>query len=303
MYHHPYTSEAFENTAFRQRTKTVETEIDPDGHDWDNGKITKPAACEEAGEKTYTCRNDKRHTKTEEIEAPGHDWGNWKVTAEADETSAGERIRVCKNDPSHVEKETIPALGISGTLLATFAAESDRELELTWTKVYGAAGYDVFFGKCSAKKYKNVKTVKTRALRRYTVKKLSPGKSYKAYVKAYILKGGKKQYVRTSPSVHVFTSGGTKKYTNPKGISLKPKTAKLKTGGTLIIGAKVSKLSKKKKLATHVALLRYKSSDKKVAAVNAKGTIRAVGKGTCSIYVYTTNGFFKTVKVTVEQIR
>ena len=38
-------------------------------HDWDEGVITTPATCAAAGEKTYTCRNDSTHTKTEEIPA------------------------------------------------------------------------------------------------------------------------------------------------------------------------------------------------------------------------------------------
>ncbi|MCR5685520.1 MAG: hypothetical protein K6G81_08915 [Lachnospiraceae bacterium] len=42
------------------------------------------------------------------------------------------------------------------------------------------------------------------------------------------------------------------------------------------------------------------SSNKKVTTVSKDGTITAVGKGTCYIYVYTKNGYAKKVKVTVK---
>ena len=41
-------------------------------HDWDEGYISKEAKCTEKGEKTYTCKNNSKHTYTEEIPAKGH---------------------------------------------------------------------------------------------------------------------------------------------------------------------------------------------------------------------------------------
>ena len=46
--------------------------------------------------------------------------------------------------------------------------------------------------------------------------------------------------------------------------------------------------------------IRYESSNKKVAKVSAKGTITAVKKGSCKVYVYAQNGVMKTVSVTVK---
>ena len=82
------------------------------GHDWDESVVTTEATCEEPGVRTYTCKNDKSHTKTEEIAAPGHDWGDWVTTVEPTETADGTEERVCKNDPAHVETRTIPAITI-----------------------------------------------------------------------------------------------------------------------------------------------------------------------------------------------
>ncbi len=43
-------------------------ELDQDVHDWDEGEITTPATCARKGIKTYTCKNDSKHTYTEEVE-------------------------------------------------------------------------------------------------------------------------------------------------------------------------------------------------------------------------------------------
>lgn len=41
------------------------------GHDWDEGVVTKEPAATEEGKKTYTCKRDSTHTRTETIPATG----------------------------------------------------------------------------------------------------------------------------------------------------------------------------------------------------------------------------------------
>ena len=79
-------------------------------HDWDDGVVTKPATCAETGVKTFTCKNDSSHTKTEEIpiDENAHDWTEWTVTKQPTETEDGERQRSCKNHPDVIETEVIP---------------------------------------------------------------------------------------------------------------------------------------------------------------------------------------------------
>ena len=48
------------------------------------------------GEKTFTCRRDKAHVKTEEIAAKGHSFGKWKTLRQPDEEQEGLQERVCK---------------------------------------------------------------------------------------------------------------------------------------------------------------------------------------------------------------
>ena len=61
-------------------------------------------------------------------------------------------------------------------------------------------------------------------------------------------------------------------------------------------------MKKNKKLMpkSHVATLRYLTSNKKVATVSKSGKITARGKGSCVIYVFAHNGVSKQVKVTVN---
>ena len=48
-------------------------EYDPLGHAWDEGVVTTAATCTETGVKTFTCKNDASHTRTETISALSHD--------------------------------------------------------------------------------------------------------------------------------------------------------------------------------------------------------------------------------------
>ena len=51
----------------------AETAVAALGHDWNNGRVTREATCEEDGTKTFTCKHDSSHTRTETIPATGHD--------------------------------------------------------------------------------------------------------------------------------------------------------------------------------------------------------------------------------------
>jgi uncharacterized protein YjdB len=71
-------------------------------------------------------------------------------------------------------------------------------------------------------------------------------------------------------------------------------------GKTATIKATVKLENEKKKAIKHEPLLRYTTSNKKVATVTKSGKIKAKGKGTCKIYVISNNGMTKAVKVTVK---
>lgn len=195
-----------------------------------------------------------------------------------------------------------PAAKVSGTLLAKMTAKGKSSLVLTWSKVKGAEGYDIFFNKCGKQAPKKVKTIRGNKTFKWTKKSLKTKKAYKAVVKAYVMKNGKKKYVRTSPMVHAYTSGGTSKYTNAKGVTVKKTSVSLKAGKIYKVKASVTKLQKGKKLMPtgHAPKLRYVSSNKKVATVSKSGKVTAKNKGSCKVYVIAVNGASKAVKVTVK---
>ena len=63
-----------ENNHWKEYT-CCHVRADEESHQWDDGKITTPATCTTAGEKTFTCTVCNR-TKTETVSATGHSWSD-----------------------------------------------------------------------------------------------------------------------------------------------------------------------------------------------------------------------------------
>ena len=202
--------------------------------------------------------------------------------------------------------EAKPKAKQTGVLIAKVTAKGKKGIVISWNKVKGAKGYDIFLARCDGKEgtkgMKKVKTVKAGKTLKWTKTGLKKKTAYKAYVKAYTVKSGKKKYIKTSPLTHSYTSGVSKKYSNAKTLTVNKKKVTLKKGKTFRIKGKVTKVKKSKKLmpATHVPTLRYISDNKKVATVSKAGKITAKAKGTCRIYVYAHNGVHKTIEITVK---
>ena len=238
-------------------------------HTWDAGTVTKAATKDVEGMKTYTCT-------------------------------------VC----NATKTETIPKLKpttpkISNTPTAKMKA-GKTSMTISWNKIQGADGYDIFFAPCNKNDKKNtcknVKSISGNNTFKWTNSGLKKGTAYKSYVKAYVMRDGKKTYISTSPVMHAYTGGGNKKYTNAKSVTVKKKKVSLKKGKTYKIKAKVNKLKKGKRLMPkgHAPKLRYLTSDSSVATVSKKGKITAKGSGTCTITVFAHNGVSKNIKVTVK---
>ena len=224
---------------------------------------------------------------------------------------ASKLFEVATSVPEEPEKTADPSKekeSIGGLLIPQLKAKGKNSMILTWNKVQGAAGYDVFFGACDGKggkhtkSLKNVKTVKAGKKLKYTKKGLKKQKAYSAYVKAFVWENGKKKYISTSEKVHTFTSGGNAKCSNPKSISVKKTKISLKKKKTYQIRAEVILQNPKKKgiPKKHAPALRYASSNSKIAAVSRTGKITAKGKGSCSVYVYAANGVRKVLSVKVK---
>ena len=237
---------------------------------------------------------------------PTHTWEPWEITKEPTATQDGEMQRTCKPSGLHVEKKSVPKLSPAEPLLAKMTSKGAKKMNISWTKVDGADGYDIFFARCKrngkSSSYKLAKSVKDAGTLKWTKSGLKKRSSYKAYVKAYTLSDGEKKYISTSPVVHAYTSGGTKRFTNPKSVKVDKTSVKLSQDKTYKIKASVKKMKKSKRLitGTHAPKLRYLSSDKNIATVDSSGIITAKATGSCKIYVFAANGVRKTLNVTVE---
>ena len=191
-----------------------------------------------------------------------------------------------------------------GRLKVRSVNQTKTSITLEWSKLDGVDGYLVYGNRCntSTKTYKYKKLATITNGRTWTHKNLKKGTFYKYIVKAYKIVDGKKVVTDTSVSIHVITQGS--KYGIAKSVSVtkignKKNVSKitLKKGKTAQITAK--EIKKDKKIRHHRNLC-YESSNTAVATVTPEGLLQAVGKGTCTIWVYAQNGVYAALTVTVK---
>ena len=202
-----------------------------------------------------------------------------------------------------VAKPANPIQGVSGTLLAAMRSSGHHNLTFSWNRIQNADGYDVFLARCNGTHhYTRVLSLKGGNALKGKVKGLKKHTAYKGLVKAYTMVNGQKHYVRTSPAIRAYTTGGSKTITNPKSVKIGTTKVTLNKGKTYTIKAKVKKLKKGKKLIGkgHIPKVRYISSNTSIATVTGAGKVIAVSKGTCTVYAFAANGVHKAVSVTVR---
>ena len=223
--------------------------------------------------------------------------------AEADLAKANEAAAAAAAATSEASKAA-NALALNSKLKVT---QTGKKINVSWGAVEGADEYRVYVQYCGKKfASKATKTVDGNtvsvSINKLSGKALKLTKNFKIYVAAYKTINGKKTRVGKTITAHIVGRKNSK-YTNAKSITIKSDTElTLTVGGSSKIKAKTNLVDKKKKQLTnaHAKQFRYKTSDKSVATVTSKGNIKAVGKGTCTIYVYSRNGLTKEVKVTVQ---
>ena len=182
-----------------------------------------------------------------------------------------------------------------GLLKAKTTKITKKSVTVKWNKVKNADGYIVYGAKCGAKsKYKVLKVVSGKTTS-YTQKKLKKGTYYKYNIVAFKSINGAKVTTAVSKKIHATTLGG--KYGVAKAVKVNKTKATIKKGKTFKI--KASEIKKDKKIKRHRAIC-YESSNTAVATVNAKGKVKGVKKGKCTIYVYAQNGVYKTVNIKVK---
>ena len=224
-----------ETCGFVLNVERVILPIDPEAHDWDDGVVTKEATETEAGIRTYTCREDPSHTKTEAIpklisiknakvvlSASAFTYngkvrkpsiktiGGRKLTADTDYT-----VKWSNSSSKNVGKYTVTITGTgnyTGVTKATYRinpkgtslykpVKAKQAVTVKWKKQTArmsksrATGYQILLA-TDSKFTKNKKTVNV--------------KGYKtASKKVTKLKGGKKYYIKIRTYM---TVSGTKYY-------------------------------------------------------------------------------------------
>lgn len=188
--------------------------------------------------------------------------------------------------------------GSNFSTLRLKAIGGNKKIKLVWKKQSDADGYIIYGSMCGKNnKLKKIKEIKNGKTTTWTHTKLNKGKYYKYVILAYKKFGKEKRVFVKSISAHATTFGG--KYVDPTGVKLKTKNKiSMKKGKTGTIKASYTK--KKGKVQEHIKIIRFQSSNAKIASVSASGKVKARKKGKCTIFVFSQNGFYKTVKVTVK---
>lgn len=175
----------------------------------------------------------------------------------------------------------------------------NKKITLSWLKYKWADGYEVYWNYCDGTQgFKKLGTFKKSTLSA-THKKLNNKKEYKYYVAAYKMVNGKKIYIARSNVLHVAMKNAKK--TNAKSITVNKTKVTLREGKTFKLKCKVKEEGSRKKLLLHTDIFRYHTSDSSIATVSKSGKIKALKKGTCTIYIFANNGVYKSVKVTVKK--
>ncbi len=226
-----------------------------------------------------------------------------KVTQETVEklTEAEKALAEEKAEEATAAKEKAKAEFIAGV----DGESTDSSVIVKWGKVPGAKRYVIYAAYCDKNhtyKYKKIKTVSGKVtkyeIKKLYGKKLNPKRNVKVYIVAQKKKNGKWKKIFKTPTFHI--AGAKGKFSNVQKITVKKAKFSLKKGKTAKIKAKLVLADKSKKAVNHVAKFRYKSTNTAVVKVTKSGKIKAVGKGTATVFVYSNNGTAKAIKVTVK---
>ena len=235
-----------------------------------------------AGAERYTCSVCKYVSETRKKEAEAADKKN----------TESEPVKVKRTEAK------------DAALNSKFNVKAGKTVKVTWGKVKDADGYDVYMAYCGKDKEKVVKSVKAADSLSVEISKLkkkgiNQKKNIKCHVLAYKMVDGKKVTVAKSITIHA-AGKKNKSVTDAKSIKLKKTSYVLAKGKKAVVKASIVKKNKKRPIINHISEFRYATSDSKVAVVSKNGKITAKGKGSCSIYVYATNGCAQKIKVVVK---
>ena len=251
-----------------------------------SGTQTETEAKPASGTQAETEAKPASGTKTETKTKPSSGTKTETKTAPESDTKTETKVVPQSDTPAATASDADPKGAEFGVLQAKAVKVSTKTIKVQWRKVKGADSYIIYGNRCG-KKLKKLATVKGTS---YTQKKLKKGTYYK-YVVVAVSSG---RTISTSKMVHTVTKGG--RYGNAVSLTVSKKKVTVKIGRTYKVKTKV----KNDKTANKHRAVAFESGNTKIATVTGKGTIKGVGKGTCSIYVYAQNGLMKKIQVTVK---
>ena len=207
------------------------------------------------------------------------------------------------------------------TLLARAVKTSKKSVTLRWRAVAGAREYQIYSSRCGSDRFTLATCTSGTS---YTKKKLKSGVYYRFIVVAIGIIDGKQVPLSVSKNIHAVTANDT--YQNVSKITVNKAKKTLNLGKAFQIRAKevykqpttsttgsstqtvtgsinsVDNSSQKVQTVKHSDHRRlcYQSGNTKIAKVSRTGKVKAVGKGSCNIYVYAQSGLYKTVRITVR---
>lgn len=278
----------------------------------EKGKLTKQTASYSNGKLTFTTTHFSIYAAI---------YPKQTTTTASDKTNTSDKTSTTDKTkkPTQVigkKNETVPGGVVDDSMIGLPKAEEnevisyqtlqlhlsrsdDTSVRLGWNQVPGASGYELYGARCNTKtkKYEimQITTLDAPTMTAWMCENLKENTYYKFIVRAYMKKDGEKVYIARSRSAHVSTGGGG--YGFIQDVTVDKPEVTLGVGKTSVIKATIDTAAQK--IRSHYDL-RFESSDSSVATVSGGGKITAKKKGTCTIYVYTQNGLYTTVKVTVK---
>lgn len=73
-------------------------------------------------------------------------------------------------------------------------SSTTSSIKLSWNKIPGASGYEIYRYSSTQEEYKKIKTISSGSITSFVNNKLSPGKTYNYKVRSFVQKGSKKYY-------------------------------------------------------------------------------------------------------------
>ena len=210
---------------------------------------------------------------------------------------------VVKASDNYIVKTVIALMGTLNTPYA-MAAPSGAKIAVSWVARENADGYLVCAAYRGENVYETVADITDGSAVSYTITKLhgkalDTTKNVLLQIYAYKNVNGKKIKIVKSTTLYVAGANNTA-YTNVVKLTVPANTLTLKVGKTYKIKATATLADKTKKELSYTDKLRYSVSHSSICTVSSDGTIKAVSKGVCNVYVYTQNGVRAKIQVTVE---